>query len=87
MKFIENFRERKFALVVNKKRNSFDDSKMELSSQQFALYGVQVSLRQVAGNGYKQYMKSRPCASSESVKRSKQIDTTTLRIHPLFSKC
>ncbi|CAH3019017.1 unnamed protein product [Porites evermanni] len=43
-----------------------------------------VSLRQVAANGYKQYMKSRPCASSESVKRSKQIDTTTLPIHPLF---
>ncbi|XP_073251857.1 ATP-dependent RNA helicase DDX54-like [Porites lutea] len=43
-----------------------------------------VSLRQVAANGYKQYMKSRPCASSESAKRSKQIDTTTLPIHPLF---
>lgn len=43
-----------------------------------------VSLRQVAANGYKQYMKSRPCASSESVKRSKLIDVATLPIHPLF---
>ncbi|XP_020602543.1 ATP-dependent RNA helicase DDX54-like [Orbicella faveolata] len=43
-----------------------------------------ISLRQVAANGYKQYIKSRPSASSESVKRSKQIDTATLPVHPLF---
>ena len=48
---------------------------------------IQISLRQVAANGYKQYIKSRPNASSESVKRSKQIDTATLPVHPLFSKC
>jgi len=42
------------------------------------------SLRQVAARGYKQYLKSRPCASSESVKRSKLMDTSTLPIHPLF---
>jgi len=45
---------------------------------------MQISLRQVAANGYKQYIKSRPSASSESVKRSKQIDTATLPVHPLF---
>lgn len=43
-----------------------------------------IILRQVASNGYKQYIKSRPSASSESVKRSKLIDTATLPIHPLF---
>ncbi|KAJ7365649.1 ATP-dependent RNA helicase ddx54 [Desmophyllum pertusum] len=43
-----------------------------------------ISLRQVAVNGYKQYIKSRPSASSESSKRAKQIDTATLTIHPLF---
>lgn len=43
-----------------------------------------VSLRQVAANGYKQYIKSRPNASSESVKRAKKIDTGALSSHPLF---
>ena len=52
----------------------------------YVVFCFQISLRQVASNGYKQYMKSRPCASSESVKRSKLIDTATLPFHPLFSK-
>ncbi|PFX19681.1 ATP-dependent RNA helicase DDX54 [Stylophora pistillata] len=43
-----------------------------------------VSLRQVAANGYKQYIKSRPNTSSESVKRAKKIDTGSLSIHPIF---
>ncbi|XP_068736507.1 ATP-dependent RNA helicase DDX54-like isoform X2 [Montipora capricornis] len=43
-----------------------------------------ISLQRVADNGYKQYVKSRPCASSESVKRSKTINVNALPIHPLF---
>ena len=66
-------------LVSNSKRDKF----IALIDAVF----MQISLRQVAANGYKQYIKSRPSASSESVKRSKQIDTATLPVHPLFSKC
>ena len=66
-------------MVSNSKRDKF-------IALIFAVF-MQISLRQVAANGYKQYIKSRPSASSESVKRSKQIDTATLSVHPLFSKC
>nr|XP_060641416.1 ATP-dependent RNA helicase DDX54 [Anolis sagrei ordinatus] len=43
------------------------------------------SLRQVADNAQKQYQKSRPAPSSESIKRVKEMDFSLLGIHPLFS--
>lgn len=44
------------------------------------------SLRRVAENAHKQYLKSRPSPSPESIKRSKELDFSQLGIHPLFSE-
>ncbi|XP_021268668.1 ATP-dependent RNA helicase DDX54 isoform X1 [Numida meleagris] len=43
------------------------------------------SLRRVADNAQKQYLRSRPGPSPESIKRVKEMDTSQLGIHPLFS--
>ncbi|XP_015733484.1 ATP-dependent RNA helicase DDX54 [Coturnix japonica] len=43
------------------------------------------SLRRVADNAQKQYLRSRPSPSPESIKRVKEMDTSQLGIHPLFS--
>ncbi|XP_029427665.1 ATP-dependent RNA helicase DDX54 [Rhinatrema bivittatum] len=43
------------------------------------------SLRKVSENAYKQYIKSRPSPSPESVKRVKDMDSNLLGIHHLFS--
>ncbi|XP_065594785.1 ATP-dependent RNA helicase DDX54 [Cyrtonyx montezumae] len=43
------------------------------------------SLRRVADNAQKQYLRSRPLPSPESIKRVKEMDTAQLGIHPLFS--
>nr|XP_028566750.1 ATP-dependent RNA helicase DDX54 [Podarcis muralis] len=43
------------------------------------------SLRRVSDNAQKQYLKSRPAPSPESIKRVKEMDFTLLGIHPLFS--
>ncbi|NXJ08745.1 DDX54 helicase, partial [Odontophorus gujanensis] len=43
------------------------------------------SLRRVADNAQKQYLRSRPGPSPESIKRVKEMDTAQLGIHPLFS--
>lgn len=40
----------------------------------------------VCGNGYKLYLKSRPAASSESIKRMKELDCVTLSNHPLLGE-
>ncbi|KAK7091946.1 ATP-dependent RNA helicase DDX54-like [Littorina saxatilis] len=42
----------------------------------------------VSLNAYKQYLKSRPAAASESIKRAKQLEKElgTLGFHPLFNK-
>ncbi|XP_067406369.1 ATP-dependent RNA helicase DDX54 isoform X2 [Emydura macquarii macquarii] len=45
------------------------------------------SLRRVSENAHKQYLKSRPGPSPESVKRVKELDFSLLGIHPLFSSC
>uniref|UniRef100_A0A8C8RGC1 ATP-dependent RNA helicase DDX54 n=1 Tax=Pelusios castaneus TaxID=367368 RepID=A0A8C8RGC1_9SAUR len=45
------------------------------------------SLRRVSENAHKQYLKSRPSPSPESVKRAKELDFSLLGIHPLFSFC
>lgn len=45
------------------------------------------SLRRVADNAHKQYLRSRPGPSPESIKRAKDLDVSQLGIHPLFSEC
>lgn len=45
------------------------------------------SLRRVADNAQKQYLRSRPGPSPESIKRVKEMDLSQLGIHPLFSAC
>ncbi|XP_053136337.1 ATP-dependent RNA helicase DDX54 [Hemicordylus capensis] len=42
-------------------------------------------LRRVSDNAQKQYLKSRPGPSPESIKRAKEMDFGLLGIHPLFS--
>ncbi|KFQ53373.1 ATP-dependent RNA helicase DDX54, partial [Nestor notabilis] len=42
------------------------------------------SLRRVADNAHKQYLRSRPGPSPESIKRAKDMDVSQLGIHPLF---
>lgn len=44
------------------------------------------SLRRVADNAQKQYLRSRPGPSPESIKRVKDLDTSQLGLHPLFSE-
>ncbi|NWX11542.1 DDX54 helicase, partial [Aegotheles bennettii] len=43
------------------------------------------SLRRVASNAHKQYLRSRPGPAPESIKRAKDLDVSQLGIHPLFS--
>ncbi|NXV76464.1 DDX54 helicase, partial [Atlantisia rogersi] len=43
------------------------------------------SLRRVADNAHKQYLRSRPGPSPESIKRAKDLDVSQLGLHPLFS--
>ncbi|NWY04727.1 DDX54 helicase, partial [Nothoprocta ornata] len=43
------------------------------------------SLRRVAANAHKQYVRSRPGPAHESIKRAKDLDVSQLGIHPLFS--
>ncbi|NXU52380.1 DDX54 helicase, partial [Turnix velox] len=43
------------------------------------------NLRRVADNAHKQYLRSRPGPSPESIKRAKDLDMSQLGIHPLFS--
>ncbi|NXD29038.1 DDX54 helicase, partial [Spelaeornis formosus] len=42
------------------------------------------SLRRVADNAQKQYLRSRPGPSPESIKRAKDLDVSQLGLHPLF---
>uniref|UniRef100_U3JZ66 ATP-dependent RNA helicase DDX54 n=1 Tax=Ficedula albicollis TaxID=59894 RepID=U3JZ66_FICAL len=44
------------------------------------------SLRRVADNAHKQYLRSRPGPSPESIKRAKELDVSQLGMHPLFSE-
>ncbi|XP_028914172.1 ATP-dependent RNA helicase DDX54 [Ornithorhynchus anatinus] len=43
------------------------------------------SLRRVADNAHKHYVRSRPGPSPESIKRVKELDPALLGLHPLFS--
>ncbi|XP_056146578.1 ATP-dependent RNA helicase DDX54 [Lampris incognitus] len=42
------------------------------------------NLRHVSENGYKQYLKSRPSPSPESIKRVKNTDLSNIAVHPLL---
>ncbi|KXJ06416.1 ATP-dependent RNA helicase DDX54 [Exaiptasia diaphana] len=42
------------------------------------------SLQGVYTNAYKQYLRSRPVASSESVKRAKELVTSSIAVHPVI---
>lgn len=42
------------------------------------------NLKQVSENAYKQYLKSRPNPSSESIKRVKTSDLSSIAVHPLI---
>ncbi|CAH1773023.1 unnamed protein product [Owenia fusiformis] len=42
------------------------------------------NLKQVSENGYKQYLRSRPAAASESIKRTKEMQALALGQHPMF---
>nr|XP_015221580.1 PREDICTED: ATP-dependent RNA helicase DDX54 [Lepisosteus oculatus] len=42
------------------------------------------NLRRVAENAYKQYLRSRPSPSAESIKRAKGVDLSSLAVHPLL---
>lgn len=43
------------------------------------------NLKKVCENAYKQYLKSRPAPSAESVRRTKSLFKTSPKIHPLFA--
>ncbi|KAK2911431.1 hypothetical protein Q8A67_003564 [Cirrhinus molitorella] len=42
------------------------------------------NLQHIAGNAYKQYLKSRPNPSAESIKRVKNTDFCSMAVHPLL---
>jgi len=42
-------------------------------------------MMRVVNNAYKQYCKSRPAPSSESLKRSKSFSSVRIGFHPIFS--
>lgn len=44
------------------------------------------NLRRVSENAYKQYLKSRPSPSPESIKRVKNTDFASMAIHPLLGE-
>ena len=46
----------------------------------------QISLKRVADNAYKQYIKSRSLPSAESVKRVKELHLSGLPVHPILGK-
>lgn len=44
------------------------------------------NLHRVSENAYKQYLKSRPNPSSESIRRVKSTDMTSVAVHPLLGQ-
>uniref|UniRef100_A0A671MCT9 RNA helicase n=1 Tax=Sinocyclocheilus anshuiensis TaxID=1608454 RepID=A0A671MCT9_9TELE len=45
------------------------------------------NLRRISENSYKQYLKSRPNPSPESIKRVKNTDLSSIAVHPLLGEC
>lgn len=50
----------------------------------FEIY--QINSQRTCTNGYKNYIKSRPGASVDSVRRAKKIDLTVIAEHPMFNE-
>ena len=48
---------------------------------------IQESAKQTADNAYKQYIKSRPPSSLESLKRAKILSKVDPKMHPMFGQC
>ncbi len=44
------------------------------------------NLHRVSENAYKQYLKSRPNPSPESIRRVKNVDVSTMAVHPLLGQ-
>lgn len=42
------------------------------------------NLQRVSENAYKQYLKSRPNPSTESIRRVKSTDSSSMAVHPLL---
>uniref|UniRef100_A0A4W3HSW5 ATP-dependent RNA helicase DDX54 n=1 Tax=Callorhinchus milii TaxID=7868 RepID=A0A4W3HSW5_CALMI len=61
-----------------------DDEESLLISDHNSSLDLQ-NLKRVSENAYKQYLKSRPDPSQESIKRVKEMDFSTLGIHPLYA--
>ncbi|XP_067911214.1 ATP-dependent RNA helicase DDX54 [Heterodontus francisci] len=64
-------------------QNTIDDEESLLIADHKASQDLQ-NLKRVSENAYVQYLKSRPNPSPESVKRVRDLDFSTLGIHPLF---
>ncbi|XP_074061906.1 ATP-dependent RNA helicase DDX54 isoform X1 [Macrotis lagotis] len=65
-------------------RSVVDDEECRLITDHEASSELQ-SLRRVAENAHKQYVRSRPGPCPESIKRAKDLDPTLLGLHPIFS--
>ena len=55
-----------------------------IGSLSVCVWCSQEALRRVADNGLKQYVRSRPAPSLDSVRRSKEMETPP--VHPIFSE-
>ncbi|XP_078410204.1 ATP-dependent RNA helicase DDX54 isoform X2 [Cetorhinus maximus] len=64
-------------------QNTIDDEESLLIADHKASLDLQ-NLKRVSENAYLQYLKSRPNPSPESVKRVRDMDFSTLGIHPLL---
>ncbi|GCB62811.1 hypothetical protein scyTo_0009584 [Scyliorhinus torazame] len=64
-------------------QNTIDDEESLLLADHNASLDLQ-NLKRVSENAYTQYLKSRPNPSPESVKRVRDMDFSTLAVHPLF---
>ncbi|XP_067293615.1 ATP-dependent RNA helicase DDX54 isoform X2 [Pseudorasbora parva] len=60
-----------------------DDEEAQLQTAHENSLDLQ-NLRRISENAYKQYLKSRPSPSPESVKRVKSADLTSMAVHPLL---
>lgn len=48
------------------------------------IYFFKANMKKVCANAYRQYIRSRPGASVESVKRVKDINPNSFAVHPVF---
>ncbi|CAG2165605.1 unnamed protein product, partial [Oppiella nova] len=62
------------------------DEEMEVLERIHSLNTELDSLKKVCNNAYKQYLKSRPTADSESIRNVKQILSKDIETHPIFKK-